>query len=151
MVRKVLVLVAFVLLAFILVNTDHRESSTVVRVIDGDTVVIASGEKVRLIGIDTPERGERCYLEAKRFLESVVLFKNVSLERDSENRDRYGRLLRYIFINETLVNALILEKGLGVLYIIPPNEKYRSALESAWREGMEKYVKRCGNGSAEVS
>jgi micrococcal nuclease len=63
------------------------------RVIDGDTIVLNNGEKVRYIGIDTPERDEDYYNKAKEFNKKLVEGKTVRLETDVQQRDRYGRLL----------------------------------------------------------
>ncbi len=137
--RKVLALmVALVLLSLAVLQNPGKETDLVVKVIDGDTVILASGERVRLIGINAPERGEPCYEEAKRALENLVLFKNVTLERDAENRDRYGRLLRYIFVNGTFVNSKMLEDGFAVLYYVQPNAKYLRELGLAEKTGRER-------------
>ena len=74
------------------------ETSVVSRVIDGDTVELIDGERVRLIGIDTPEKGNKCYKESAIRLSELVEGKDVILERDVEDKDRYGRLLRFIFL-----------------------------------------------------
>jgi micrococcal nuclease len=101
------------------------------RVIDGDTVVIAGGERVRLLGIDTPEKGQILYLEAKERLEGMVLGKSVLLEKDTENKDKYGRLLRNIFAGDVFVNRVLVEDGLARSLIIPPNEKHAYDIAAA--------------------
>lgn len=68
----------------------------VARVVDGDTLELANGESVRLVGIDTPERGECGYDTATANLARLVLGKSVRLGMSDEDRDRYGRLLRYV-------------------------------------------------------
>jgi len=65
-------------------------------VIDGDTVELASGRAVRILGIDTPEEGECGYDEATRRMERLVLGRRVALVRAGDDTDRYGRLLRYV-------------------------------------------------------
>lgn len=91
-----------VLLALgVLVGCSQANSSvsaiTVTRVIDGDTIELEDGQKVRLIGIDTPERGCPGYQEAKKNLQDMVLTKRIVLVADGkQNTDRYGRLLRYV-------------------------------------------------------
>ena len=81
-------------------NDDDAQSSTAVveRVIDGDTLVLDSGEHVRLIGIDTPERGECGYREAGAKLRRLVEGRTVNLPNPSsvQDRDKYDRLLRYV-------------------------------------------------------
>ena len=68
----------------------------VTRVIDGDTVELANGRSVRLLGIDTPEVGDCGYDQATRRMEGLVLNRMVTLVKATEDTDRYGRLLRYV-------------------------------------------------------
>ncbi len=107
------------------------EKTYVTKVIDGDTIVVAGGQSVRLLNIDTRERGENCYQEAKDRMTGLVLLRNVTLERDQQDKDRYGRLLRYVYADGEMVNIRMVREGLAVVYIIPPNVKYRSDFESA--------------------
>ncbi|MBI2172776.1 MAG: thermonuclease family protein [Candidatus Aenigmarchaeota archaeon] len=108
-----------------------RETYLVTRVVDGDTVVLESGESVRLLGIDTPERGQECYKEATERLKELILKKDVDVERDIEDKDRYKRSLRYIFLNGTFVNELLVREGYAYLYFIEPNSRYNDALKEA--------------------
>ena len=102
------------------------------RIIDGDTIEVAGDEKVRLLGIDTPEKGQYFYKEAKERLEEIIGGREILLEPDETDRDKYDRLLRYIFINRTeLVNAMLVEEGLARVYIIPPDRKYEEGLAEA--------------------
>lgn len=104
----------------------------VVEVADGDTIRLANGEWIRYLGIDTPElhhpRKEIIpeYLaeEAKEFNERLVAGKAVRLEFDRERRDKYGRLLAYVYVDDTFVNARLIEEGYARIFIIPPNVKY---------------------------
>ncbi|MGV8152620.1 MAG: thermonuclease family protein [Candidatus Nanoarchaeia archaeon] len=75
--------------------------NTVTRVIDGDTFELATGEKIRLICIDAPEIKSKGGEESKLFLESIILGKEIRLEKDITDKDAYGRLLRYVWINIT--------------------------------------------------
>jgi endonuclease YncB( thermonuclease family) len=102
----------------------------VVRVIDGDTIVLNNGERVRLIGIDAPEIGEPGADEATQFVRERVEGLTVWLEADGADRDRFGRLRRYVWLQQpsnTLdenqirqyqLNALLLENGLARVMII---------------------------------
>ncbi len=108
-----------------------RERTYVTKVIDGDTIVVAGGQSVRLLNIDARERGENCYQEAKDRMTDLVLLKNVTLERDEVNKDRYRRSLRYVYVDGGMVNLQMVREGLAVVYIISPNEKYSSDFESA--------------------
>ncbi|MDI6721015.1 MAG: thermonuclease family protein [Candidatus Aenigmarchaeota archaeon] len=109
----------------------EREKYLVTRVTDGDTIVIESGDPVRLLGIDTPEKGEKCYKEATNRLKELILNKEVEIERDEENKDRYKRLLRYVFYNGTFINELLVAEGYAHLYFIEPNTKYNDVLKKA--------------------
>ncbi len=115
-----------------LVVADYpRETYLVTRVVDGDTVVLENGDSVRLLGIDTPERGQPCYKEATTWLKELILKKEVIVERDIEDKDRYERSLRYIFYNGTFVNELLVREGYAYLYFLGPNVKYNDILKDA--------------------
>jgi len=118
----------------------EKEKTVVTSVIDGDTVVIAGGQRVRLLNIDARERGEDCYDEAKQRLEEIVILKNVTLEREKENYDKYNRLLRHVYLGDQNINLLLVREGLAIVYIIPPNTKY----ESYFVEAEEKAMKEAG-------
>ncbi len=111
-------------------------------VIDGDTVILTNGEKVRYVGIDTPERGQCWYRQAKEFNRKLVSGKKVRLERDKSNRDRYQRLLRYVYVQnssdekEIFVNLELVKAGLARAKEYKPDTKYASILKQA-----ESYAK----------
>lgn len=94
----------------------------VVRVIDGDTFEIESGEKVRMIGINTPEISDIYGKEAKYYLSNLILNKTVELKTDniSKNHDRYQRLLRYVILDGVDINKLMISEGYAFAYL-----KYR--------------------------
>jgi micrococcal nuclease len=106
------------------------EEAFIVEVIDGDTLQTASGDKLRLLGIDTPEiywdSGDAEYLawEAKQYSTDKLLKKNVELEYDQQKEDHYGRSLVYVFHEGENFNKKLLEKGYASLMIISPNVKY---------------------------
>lgn len=100
-------------------------------VIDGDTIILESKERVRLIGIDTPERGELGYEEARSALENLVLNKTITLVSQQGDRDVYERLLRDIYIDDIFVNLYMIENGFAVALPIPPNTKYAGILWDA--------------------
>lgn len=104
----------------------------VTRVIDGDTIEIETGERVRLICIDTPETGEPYYNEATDYLKSLVLNKKVLLEKDISETDKYGRLLRHIYLeNGDFVNELIVLNGYGQAYPYNPDITLCPQIETA--------------------
>lgn len=109
---------------------EARESdfALVTRVIDGDTIELADGRKVRYVGINTPEtvdprRVVECFgQEASAFNQSLVEGKRVRLEKDVSDTDRYGRLLRFVYLEEgVLVNALLVEEGYAYASAYPPD------------------------------
>ena len=109
----------------------------VTRVIDGDTLEIEGGYRVRYIGIDTPEKGEPYYWEALEANRSLVEGKRIRLEEDVEDRDEYGRLLRYIWVNDTMVNAELVRLGCAYSYSYPPNVKYQTYFLQMEKEARE--------------
>ncbi|MDD4893890.1 MAG: thermonuclease family protein [Candidatus Omnitrophica bacterium] len=136
-------------------KTYNYTDITVSRVIDGDTLQLESGERVRLIGIDTPEMHESNKLyrdsqrsgedtntiqklgkEAFQFTRKLVEGKRVSLEFDVEKYDKYNRLLAYVYLKAggTFVNAEIIKQGYASLMTIPPNLKYESLFKKLYEE-----------------
>jgi micrococcal nuclease len=98
----------------------------VTRVIDGDTIELESGEKIRYLLADTPEisgAGD-CYgAEATRFNADLVLNKTVELSFDVQCTDMYGRTLAYVLVDGQEVNSLIIQRGYGcVLHISPDGD-----------------------------
>jgi len=89
-------------------------SFLVTRVIDGDTLELASGQDVRLVGIDTPEVGECGYDKATANLAYLVAGKQVRLTRSDEDRDRYGRLLRYVNVGDVDAGLRLIKNGLAI-------------------------------------
>ncbi len=109
----------------------------VTRVIDGDTIEIEGGYRVRYIGIDTPERDEPYYWEASGVNRNLVEGKEIRLEKDVENKDEYGRLLRYVWVDDTMVNAELVRLGYAYSYSYPPNVKYQAYFLQMENEARE--------------
>lgn len=112
---------------------DDEEFSIVKEVIDGDTLILSNNQRVRLIGINTPESGRYFFDEAKEILEVMVLGKKVRLERDITDKDGYGRLLRYIFLDDLFVNLEIIKRGFANAYTFAPDVKYAEKFLEAER------------------
>ena len=99
------------------VVTSFDRVVTVTRVIDGDTVdVCCPEERIRLLGIDSPESDEPLFDEAKALAEQLADGQSVRLEKCIEEADQYGRLLRHIFVDETHVNREMVSAGLATAY-----------------------------------
>lgn len=103
------------------------------RVVDGDTFHCRNGPKVRLIGIDSPERQQGPYGVRSRqaLLRMAPPGTEVRLEHDVALTDRYGRLLAYAWIGNTFVNEALVGEGWAVLFTVPPNVKYAKRLGEA--------------------
>lgn len=104
------------------------EVATVKYVIDGDTIELTDGRRVRYIGIDAPEKDECFSVEAKVENKRLVENKTVRLERDISDKDGYGRLLRNVFVNTIIVNKALVEGGFARAWNVPPDEKYKDSL-----------------------
>ncbi|MEM4246539.1 MAG: lamin tail domain-containing protein [Candidatus Bathyarchaeia archaeon] len=101
-------------------------------IVDGDTLTLQDGAVVRLLGINAPERGHALYQEAKERLASLVLGREVRLEADWEDKDRQGRLLRYVFVDGCFVNAQLVREGLASVFM-ESGLRYRGQLLEAER------------------
>ena len=95
-----------------------NRSTTVYRVIDGDTFITNKGDKVRMIGIDAPELPSLDGIKSKMYLYDLIKGKTITLQKDnySRNKDKYGRLLRYVYLNGQDVNLLMLKQGYAKQY-----------------------------------
>ena len=118
-------------------------SAEVVRVVDGDTIEVSiedTTEDVRYIGVDTPESvapGEpvECFgRRAGAFNERLVSGREVRLRFDRERRDRYGRLLAYVYAGGRFVNAELVRRGFARTLTIPPNDSHAALLARLERE-----------------
>jgi micrococcal nuclease len=129
----------------------------VTRVVDGDTLLLESGERVRLIGIDTPEihESDKLYRDSRRtgmdiktiremgrrsyeFVRGLAEGKRVRLEFDAERQDRYKRLLAYVYLKDgTFLNGEIIRQGYASLMTFPPNVKYVDMFLKFYQEARE--------------
>ncbi|TRY27962.1 nuclease [Brevibacillus sp. LEMMJ03] len=119
-------------------------TAVVKRVVDGDTFEIASGEKVRMIGVDTPETVKPNHpvepygKEASNFSKKLLTGQTVTLKFDVEPRDRYGRLLAYVYMADgTFVNEKLVRDGYARIMTIPPNVAYADLFLEAERDARE--------------
>ncbi len=112
------------------------------RIIDGDTIE-SENQSIRLLGINTPERKEEFYSEAKEFLESEILNKTVRLEFGKERKDRYNRTLAYIFLGNKNINLEIVENGFANYYFPSGKDIYYDDFEQAWNSCIEKNINLC--------
>ncbi len=130
------------------VLSQHIEPAQVVRVIDGDTIELSTGQKVRYIGIDTPETvhpqkavqcfGKAASAENKRLVEN----KTVYLIKDVSETDRYGRLLRYVYLSPEasesgMVNAQLVRGGFAKSSSYPPDVSQQKVFQKLESEAQQ--------------
>lgn len=111
-------------------HTDNTlyEQALVTRVIDGDTVELTDGRHVRYLGIDTPESGDYYAEEATSRNKDLVEGKTVELQRGNRDKDEYGRLLRYVYVDGIFVNAELVAEGYATAYIFDSDDRYSQIL-----------------------
>jgi micrococcal nuclease len=130
-------------------DADIFESSVhqVVYVADGDTVDLENDVRVRLLGIDSPEKSDCGYEQSKAFVTNLLKGQHVRVQKDITGADRYGRLLRYMYVvadevdeDDQLVNLVIVQAGHAKTMAIAPDNRYRDLLataqDEARREGL---------------
>jgi micrococcal nuclease len=118
------------------------------RVVDGDTFDIdpsvEGADRVRLIGVDTPEANDpECgeqplAAEAREFTTTELDGQEVDLEFDEDRTDRYGRLLAYVYKDDVMFNETLLEEGLAQVYTFQPNTRYEDRLRAAQEEARTR-------------
>lgn len=114
------------------------------KVFDGDTILLSNGQKVRLLGVNTPEvasrnkNAEAGGEEAKAWLQKRLEHKKVRLEADVEKQDKYRRTLAYVFAEDKqFINLELIRQGWGAVNIFPPNLKYIQPLLAAQAEAEQ--------------
>jgi micrococcal nuclease len=131
-------------------NDTRFIAAEVIRVVDGDTVNVKINRKeetVRLLLIDTPETVHPTKSvqpfgpEASSFVKELLNGANVQLEMDVGERDKYGRLLAYVYIDDQMVNEMLLEKGLARLaYVFEPNTKYVDNFSAIQKKAQQQGI-----------
>ncbi len=127
------------------------EEAEVEKVIDGDTIQLTTGQRVRYIGIDTPEtkhpkKSVQCYgREAASRNRELVEGKKILMEKDVSNTDRYDRLLRYIYLQNPeatqealFINEYLVEQGYAQALTYPPAVKYNQQMIDAQRVAQKE-------------
>src|SRR5438128_5143336 len=121
---------------------------TVVRIVDGDTIHVRLTdrvEKIRYIGVNTPEihhpsKGEEPGgREAAEVNRGLVGGRRVRLELDVQTRDRYGRLLAYVWVGDTMVNAELVRLGYAQVMTVPPNVRYQDLFVKLQRQARDAH------------
>lgn len=119
----IFVIVIFIFIAFfsgllliISFDEDYVPTKEDLRVVDGDTFILSNGQTIRLLCVNAPEKGTQGYEEAKDYLFSLVYNKSLVLESDMEQRDKYDRLLMYVYADGVFVNKELVKRGHAVVY-----------------------------------
>jgi micrococcal nuclease len=117
-------------------ESGSSDEAEVIQIVDGDTIIIEGGYHVRYIGIDTPEKDQPYYSEAKELNTKLVEGKTIRLEKDITDKDKFDRLLRYIYVDSTFINEEIVRQGYANIYPENtfPDNKYYDILENALNE-----------------
>lgn len=122
------------------ISEPEKAAVRVKRAIDGDTLELADGDRVRYIGVDAPEsvdprRHAECFgKEASAFNRDLVEGKMVRLAKDISDRDRYGRLLRFVYLQDgTLANELLVREGYASVATYPPDVSKEDIFRAAER------------------
>ncbi len=116
---------------------NKKESAMVKRVIDGDTIVLSDDRRVRYIGINTPElhsfsKSAQCFgTEAAAFNKKLVEGKEITLQKDVSDTDKYGRLLRYVWVGNIFVNEYLVKEGYALQATYPPDVRYALLFQKA--------------------
>ncbi|MGE0679913.1 MAG: lamin tail domain-containing protein [Candidatus Binatia bacterium] len=140
-------LIAFLFFSF----PSFINAATVAAVVDGDTIRLEDGRTVRYLGVNTPEYGQPLYEEAKRFNERLVAGKSIRLETDRRERDRYGRELAYVFVDDVPINSQIVAEGWGHVFLLQSLSRASEWLrlqknaqdqrKGIWRDGLRGPLK----------
>lgn len=131
-------------------TTASASATIVTKIVDGDTIHISTGQKVRYIGIDTPEtkdpkKGQQCFgQEASQKNKELVDGKEIRMEKDVSETDRYGRLLRYVYVTDKtaspaatiFVNEYLVKEGYAYAVTFPPDVKYYNHFRELQNEAM---------------
>ena len=128
----------------------ETQECEVVRVVDGDTIVVkydGVDEKVRLIGVDTPEsvhpnetKNTEEGIKTSEYTKQRLTGKTVELELDVQERDKYGRILAYVYVDGEMYNKELLKLGYAKLATYPPNVKYVDDFTKLQKEARENKV-----------
>lgn len=116
------------------------ETARVLKIIDGDTIVLTDGRDVRYMCVNTPERGEPYYEAARRLNHDLVYGKTITMYFGERAIDRYGRTLAMVYIGELSVAEALITSGLAVVYGFTDNQKFLPPLIIKQREAMEQQL-----------
>lgn len=126
---------------FVTKNISPETTIQVSRVIDGDTVVDENNLHYRMLGINTPEKGEYLYNEAKKFNEGQTLNKTLTVE--SKGKDLYDRELAYLYDGEKNINLELVREGYANTYFPEGKDIHYVEFANAWEDCLNRNVNLC--------
>jgi len=152
--KREIILLIVLIIFFIFINynftdnaiknfLDESETVHVERIIDGDTIVVGNDTHVRLSGINTPEKGEKYYNEAKEFLTKIILNKTIVLEYGKEKYDRYDRELAYVFYKDANINLELVDEGYANFYFPSGRDEYYDKFLRNWEHCLSNNKNLC--------
>jgi micrococcal nuclease len=149
-VKNAVVTVLLLFSVFACAPAQDDEGYLVTRVVDGDTIIVnidGTDERVRLTGIDTPEsvhpdsgKNVPYGKTASDFTKEALEGKYVTLELDAQERDRYGRLLAYVYTDGKMFNETLLSEGHAKVATFPPNVRYADTFTELQKDARERGV-----------
>lgn len=119
---------------------EYPDEGVVSEVIDGDTIRLYTGEKIRYIGMNTPEKNTYFYKEAKARNEELILGRKVRLEYDRDKKDKYNRVLAYVFADGKFINKALIDEGMARFHAKSPNYLHASKFYKSESEAKEKRI-----------
>lgn len=126
MIKHIIIIILFLTSTILYYNLTEPsttlQTAQVTRIVDGDTLKTDDGQTLRLLGINTPEKNQPYYQEAKQFL--VTLIQNKTIRIESHGTGKYSRTLSYIFLNNQNINTQLLNNGLATLYYYDKDSHY---------------------------
>ena len=136
-IKRFCVLITIIFIAIAIFSCVEEKEFVVSRVIDGDTIELIDGIKIRYIGINTPEVNQPGGKEATEANRALVEGEKVRLEYDVQQQDKYGRTLAYVYLEDgTFVNAELVKQGYAQVATYPPNVKYVDLFQKVQKEAQ---------------
>ncbi len=138
-IKKIITVAVFLIISLFFVYSSKKHTAGTVpttqgnvkEVIDGDTLVLTNGEKIRLIGINAPESDQPYGIEATRALTHLTEGKTLTFKNDKNEKDAYGRTLSYLYSGDVFVNEKMVQDGLALVETVPPNDTYEGLFMEA--------------------
>lgn len=125
-------------------DTFENSVHTVVNVVDGDTIDIERDTRIRLLGLDAPERGDCYFEESKQYLTDILEGTDIYIEKDITGSDTYDRLLRYVYIpaddpedDDMFINEMLIRNGYAQTHSKAPDNRYRDLFASAQEDAKK--------------